>query len=432
VKNADYSLRARVKRSASLTAGTLRVNLFSPTLGALGTGLAVNTLQATTQYAEFTADLIAPQTSLPSDLVLRVYADGTPGPSGGSFLIDNIEIYPTSAAQNGSLVRASLTESPESYDGVSGFMLVADNNGQAIRCAFRLRNLLYFVKERSLHVTSTDGVSEPSFWEIEEVSNKVGTPSVHGVGLGEEWVVIAGRSGLYFFEGGEPVKLSQEIQPTWDAINWLYGHRLWVQVDTEKKRVLVGAPMGSAVAPNVVLMLDYTEGFGDPMAVSLYGPPRARKWSIWNIAANSCGIIERSTGSAQVFLGNSAGNGKIYSPTIGQFSDDGAPINSYYRTAYLSPTGITGRNLFGYLTGYVQGSGVLALTAFLPGGAITTSLGNWNLASPAPQDLEMFTSVLAERLSYKFGTNAVGSRFSLTKFAPWAKPDPWAFVRGHN
>ena len=433
VKNTDYSVRARVKRSANLTAGTLRINCFSPTAGAIGTGLAVTALQASTQYAEFTADLIPPQATIPADLVLRVYADGTPAPNGESFLVDNIEIFPTSAAQNGSLVRASRTESPESYDGVSGFMLVAENNGQAIRCSFKLRNLLYFVKERGLYVTATDGVNEPSFWFIEEVSNKVGTPSAHGVGFGEEWVVIAGRSGLYFFDGSQPVKLSQEIQPTWDSINWQYGHRLWVQVDIEKKRILVGAPMGTAVEPNQVFVLDYQEGFADPVQMMLYAPGRAsRKWAPWFISANSCGLIERSTGVAQVFFGNNAANGKIYALTKGQFSDDGAAINTYYTTAFLSRTGVTGRDLFGYLTGYVAGSGTLALTAFTPGNASTLALGNWTLASPAGQDLELYTNVLAERVSYKFGTNAAGSWFSLTKFVPWAKPEPWAFVRGHN
>ena len=52
-------------------------------------------------------DLFAPQTSLPSDLTLRVYADGVPAPSGESFLVDNIEVFLTNAAQNSSLVRAS-------------------------------------------------------------------------------------------------------------------------------------------------------------------------------------------------------------------------------------------------------------------------------------------------------------------------------------
>jgi hypothetical protein len=70
--NTDYSVRARVKRSAGLSAGTLRINAYSPTAGQLATGLVVSFTQATTTYQEFTADLLPPQTSLPADLTLRV------------------------------------------------------------------------------------------------------------------------------------------------------------------------------------------------------------------------------------------------------------------------------------------------------------------------------------------------------------------------
>jgi hypothetical protein len=434
VANTQYSVRARVQRSANLNVGTLRINCYSPTHGSIGTGMAVTAQQATTAYVEYISQLIPSVTTIPSDLVLRVYADGTPGPSGESFLVDNIEIFLTNAAENGSLVRGSLTESPESYDGVTGFLLVAQNNGQAIRSAFCLNNYLYFVKERSLHVTATDGVSEPSLWDIEEISAAVGTPSAHGVGVGESWVVIAGRSGLYYFDGGELVKLSQEIQPTWDAINWAYGSRLWVQIDTQHRRILIGVPMGSSTVPNQILQMDYAEGFGDPIAAAAIGasPSHARKWAPWIIAANSATLAERSTGIAQVFLGNSTGTGKIYTPVEGQYSDDGAAINSYYQTAFLSRTGATGRDLFGYLTSFVQGAGNFALTAFTPGGAAMISLGSWALMNREGEDLELISNVLAERISYQFGTNAVGAWFSLTRFVPWAKPDPWAFVRGHN
>ena len=147
VNNTDYSIRARVKRSPNLSAGTLRINIYSPSHGQLGTGLAINAPQAITTYQEFVADLLSPQTALPSDLTLRVYADGVPAPLGESFLVDNIEIFPTNAAQNSSLVRASGTEEPEAYDGVTGIMNVAENNGQGVRAAFILRNNLYFVKE---------------------------------------------------------------------------------------------------------------------------------------------------------------------------------------------------------------------------------------------------------------------------------------------
>ena len=432
VANTDYSVRARVKRSANLSAGTLRINAFSPTAGQLGTGLAVAASQAATSYQEFIADLFAPQTSLPVDLTLRVYADGIPAPSGESFLVDIIEVFPTNAAQNPSLVRASGTETPEGYDGVSGIMSIAENNGQGIRAAFTLRNNLYFVKERSLYVTATDGVNEPALWQVEEVSNKVGTPSARGVGIGEGWVVIACRTGLYLFDGGDLVKISQEIQPTWDAINWLYGQLLWVQVDTQHKKILVGVPMGSATTPNQILMLDYTEGFGDPLVAALTAPERARKWAPWMIAANCCGLVERPTGVAQIFFGSNNSSGKIYAPTLGAYSDDGAAINSFYSTAFLAATGLSGRNLFGYLTGYVQGAGSLALSAITPGSASSLSLGSWTLASPASRDMEQFTNVLAERVSYQFGTSAANAWFSLTKLVPWAKPDPFAIVRGGN
>ena len=46
--------------------------------------------------------------------------------------------------------------------------------------------------------------------------------------------------------------------------------------------------------------------------------------------------------------------------------------------------------------------------------------------------MEQFTNVLAERVCVQFGTNAAGSWFSLTKLVPWAKPDPFAIVRGTN
>ena len=430
--NTDYSVRARIQRSAGLSAGTLRINAYSPTHGQLGTGLAVSFTQTTTTYQEFTADLLSPQTSLPSDLTLRVYADGVPAPSGESFLVDNIEVFLTNAGRNSSLVRASGVEEPEAYDGITGIMSIAENNGQGIRAAFVLRNNLYFVKERSLYVTATDGVNEPALWSVEEASNQVGTPSVHGVGIGEEWVVIAGRSGLYLFDGSAPVKLSQEIQPTWDAINWQAGQTIWVQVDTQHKRILVGVPMGSATQPNQVLMLDYTEGFGDPLLAALSTPERSRKWAPWLISANSCDLIERSTGVAQIFFGTNNSSGKIYALTPGQYSDDGAAINSYYTTAFLAATGLSGRNLFGYLTAYVQGAGSLALTALYPSNASSLSLGSWTLGSPASRDMEQFTNVLAERGAYQFGTNAAASWFSLTKLVPWAKADPFAIVRGTN
>src|SRR5579859_4054194 len=250
--NTDYSVRARCARNSTLSQGTLHVHLFSASGGINTTGLQLTAAQLTTSYTEFTAELTAPLATIPSDLVLRVYADGMPN-QNGQFYIDCIEIFPTQQPANTSLVRASRVEDPESYDGIDGLLSIAENNGQAIRAAFKLRERLYFVKEHSLHATQDDGTNEPALWSIAEISRRLGTPSVRGVGVGEDWVVIAHRTGLYIFSGGEPVKISQEIQPTWNQINWQYGHTLWVTVDTKERRILVGVPLGTATSPNKIL-----------------------------------------------------------------------------------------------------------------------------------------------------------------------------------
>jgi hypothetical protein len=258
---------------------------------------------------------------------------------------------------------------------------VAENNGQAIRSAFKLRERLYFVKEHSLHVTQDDGTNEPALWSISEVSRRMGTPSVRGVGIGEDWVVIAHRTGLYIFSSGEPVKISQEIQPTWNQINWQYGHTLWVTVDTKERKILVGVPFGMATSPNKVLMLDYRDlDIADdiagrpPISISFAGRKTAtdktRKWSPWTIVANACAIIKRSDGTAAVTLGGGApgiggggSTGKVYRLSFTQLSDDGTAIPSYYTTHYFPERAVqqslnlgAHRKLFSYLTMFVEGA----------------------------------------------------------------------------
>jgi hypothetical protein len=448
-----YSARAKVRMTGALTQGTLHVHIFSSSLGILTTGISVPAAQITTgAWTEF----IAPITpaigfgTIPPDLVLRVYADGTPT-AGAGFLVDNIEIFPTAQPYNTSLVRASYADDPESYDGITGYLGVTENNGQTVRSAFLLRERLYMVKDRSLYVTQDDGVNEPASWTISEVSNAVGTPSVNGVDLGEDWAVIAGRAGMYLFDGGEPIKISQEIQPLWDTINWAAGQTLWVRVDTLNKRILCGVPTGTATSPNVILVLDYRglsssgeiESLGSvlfsTLSGKLYAVGRSRKWVPWNISARACALAERSNGTAQIFLGNGAGNGKIYQLSDTQYSDDGAAINSYYTTYFFLSNDLeqayqvrSHRKLFAYLTLYAEGAGNLNLSAFVDNEAFPSALPPLPLSFPGAKDLELPINLLGERVSFQVGTNTPGAWFKLERFVPSLLPDPWAPVRGGN
>jgi hypothetical protein len=322
---------------------------------------------------------------------------------------------------------------------VNGFLNIAENDGQRVRSAFVLRDTLYFVKDRSLHATSDDGVNEPSLWVVSEISRRIGTPSIQGVDVGDDFAVIAGRDGLYLFTGGEPQKISTEIQPTWDTINWAAGESLWVRVDQQAKRILVGVPLGAATQPSAVLVLDYRDGFDVPVRTSLSGRlvavPQARRWTVWNIAANSCALAERADGTAKLFFGSGAGNGKIYQLTPGAFSDDGAAINSYYSTAFLSGTQLAGlppigRQLFGYLQMNVNGAGSLNVTMLTQGGAAPVALRALALANPSTHDTEITTRVYSERVSYKIATGAPNEWFSLGKLVAWLRPAPYSLVRG--
>jgi len=447
-----YSVRARVKRSVGLTQGTLHIHLFSLSGSVNTTGIQLTPGQlSSVSFTEFIAQLTPPLATIPSDLVLRVYVDGTPT-AAQAFIVDNIEIYPTNQPYNSSLVRASRVEDPESYDGINGILSVAENNGQGIRAAFTLRSRLYFVKERSLFTTEDDGLNEPALWSIAPVSTAVGTPSVNGVGVGEDWVVIAAREGLYLFWGSEPVKISQEIQPTWDSINWQYGHTIWVKVDTRNKRILVGAPIGAgATSPNRVLVLDYrglstAEEIAAQASVhissftgKLFAPAKARKWAPWFLTANSAALVERSDGTAQTFLGNGTGTGKIYQLSDTQFSDDGAAINSYYTTYFFLHHELeqalqigSHRKLFAYLTIYAAGSGALNLTAYADDTSFASALTPLSLSNPPPKDLELPINLVGERVAFRLGTNFPGAWFKLEKFIPSLRPEPWAPVRGVN
>lgn len=460
-----YTVKVRVLRNNTLAAGSLHVHLYSASGAINTTGLTLAAGGVTTQWAEYTASLVdgVALTTIPSDLVLRVYADGTPT-FGGYFAIGQIEILPTGALNNLSTVRASNADSPEQIDGVTGLLNVSENDGQAIRAAFQMRGNLYFVKERSLFYTE-DNQQEPDTWTITQVSATIGTPSIRGVGLGEDWAVIASRSGLYIFSGGEPLKISQEVAHSasgltlaWDQINWQYGHTIWVTVDTINRRIYVGAPFGSATSPNYILCMDYrdVDGGADaiagapPIIISYRGVKivrdKSRKSSFWTISANHGAMVERFDGTQQLFLGcgsygNQNATGKVYQLDPTNQTDDGSAIPSYYLTAFTPQRETeqelqiaSHRKLFYYMTAFIEGSGYINVTAHPDSESNPQIVAQWRLSSPANKDMEAPLNVLGERVAFKFAPDSTvaGNWFRLQKLTPSMNADPNSPVRGQN
>src|SRR6185312_2301381 len=157
--NVLYSVRVRLKRIGVITQGTFVIDVFSPTIGVLGT-FSVSLPSAGLDpiaFKEFIGTLIInPINPMPTDAVLRVYVKDTLT-LNASCVVENIEPFQTAQPFNGSIVRASKPEDPESYDGVTGFIQPDPNNGQEVRCCFKIRDYLYIAKERSLYITQDNG-----------------------------------------------------------------------------------------------------------------------------------------------------------------------------------------------------------------------------------------------------------------------------------
>ena len=450
--NTAYGVRARILQLGA-TAGTVHINLQSTIGGYTTLGLAFQHNSITGTYQVFSNPLTAALGVIPSDLMLQVYVDGTPN-NGAVFVIDNIEIYPLNQQFDNSTVLASFgqldTQGQESFDSQTGQFDYNLNDGQSVRTMFKLRERLYVVKEHSFGVTEDNG-QEPSFWTINDVSKAVGTPSVNGVGMGEDWAVIVHRTGLYLYWGGEVLKISEEIQPTWDTINWAYGYTISCTVDTRKRRILICAPFGASVTPNKTLVLDYHDVGSDAASIAANPPihltytgnkkafDRSRKWCPWTIAANSIAQIELSTGETGMYFGSNDGTGNInvLDDTNAVFTDNGATIPSYYTTAAFAelPTEDakqlrSHRHLYTYFTMYVQGVGQIGITVFLASLSNGFVLNPQILANPSFRDSEMMLNQMTERMFMKFSSQGNGQWFDLQRGCINMRPDPNAIVRG--
>lgn len=449
-RNTAYRVRARVASAGGLAQGALHVNLQS-TSGAFTTaGLAIQSGQLTASYQEFDALLTTAIVSPPTDLLLQVYADGTPT-NNGVFLIDSIEVYPASTPFNYSVARFSHAFNPESFDATTGQIQVRPNDGQQLRAGFPLRNNLYLAKDHYLCYVQDDGVNEPSSWAVNEVSSTIGICGPNAVDYTEEWAVFAERSGFYICWGSDPVKISPEMmrdasgtgKVSWDSINWTLGHTIWVRIDKVNRMILIGVPIGETLGPNKVFMMDYRwlDSAQDIASASMVtyssftgkilSHGRGRRWSIWNITANSMAFAERSDGTAQPFFGNGSHNGKIYQQfdCSLQPSDDGVAIPWKYQ-GYGCPASmeeqafqLSGhRKLLGFMSFRATGIGLLPLSIVTT--LRTTLLRSYTMSLTPIGDGNRRVNVHGERFFPTIGPNTVAtSWFQLEKLILSVKKD---------
>lgn len=460
--NTAYSARIAARIPSGGTTGNLVLDLvtFNPSNQTYGPSLGSFTIPfsslSTTISVQVGTLLTTLLPTVPSTLVLRLYTTNIANLADVE--VDRIEVYPTQTPTLTTTLVASYANNPEAFDGITGLLNVAQTNTQPVNGAFVMYDQLYLLKQSSLSSTQDTPGSEPSGWNVAEVSNVVGAVGKYAYDVGEEWAVIAARSGLYVFYGKQPIKISQEIFQVWEAINWNAASTIWVKNDVVNRRILIGVPMATGAgtksfpylpnaptvsnptSPNVILMLNYL-GLGDVMALgdgeqmhttmfgTLMSVDMRRKWTIWNVTSPYGDFIMRQDGvTTQLMLGNGVGNGKIYSFSPTQLTDDGTTINALYTTygfvdenkKQQNPLLGNHRKQYVYSQMTIQGTGQVSLT--LLSNQLTPPQSGYSYTTPPitlsanpTDDLERPVNAQGNRVFAQFKTVGSGSAFTLQK-----------------
>ena len=445
---------ARVAGLQSGTGGNVVLEFYSPSLGSLSKATFNITLfpivSAFSVYAYQTRTFsLATPATIPADTVLRVYATG--GGAGQSVSVDELMIYPQNQPLLSTSVRGSYVINPETFDGVTGTLGVDQLNGKPIRCLDILRDNLYITKDGAFYSTTDNGTTEPNQWQISTISDVVGSPSIFGTCVGEEFIAMVSQKGLYLYNGQEPVKISQEEQSRFDAINWNSRGPVWMINDIKGRRIMIGVPVNGSSFPNQIYMVNYRElntswtlAEQGPVHVSYSGKmiswDMSRKWSPWNIAANCGAIVKDNNLNDVIVLGTNLDVNKLCLLDQNATSDDGAAILWAYNTFFFvnrdmeqaMQMGIH-RKLYTYMTMFVSGPGTLS--ASIIADSLTSlrskALANRTLKANPGNETEWPINFTGERCSIQLSNGGgAGSIFRLSKLTVSMRRDPYMPIRG--
>jgi hypothetical protein len=424
-QNGRYYFRCLAKATGPL-GGTLVCDVYSPgSGGVLSTvSIQINTLIGSERWNTGLMSAALPA-SIPADTVIRVYLNGVP--NGTIVTIDELEIINAAQPVLSQQVRASYINNPFGYDEITG--IIGVDSTSALCGAFKQRGYLYFLTTEELHQTQNNGSTEPNGWTVTEVAAACGGSGPCSVDSAEGIAFWLGKYGHRVFSGSTPIKISQEIQPTWDTINWNAQLSMWLVNDAVNRIVYMGLVTGEFSAPNIVYPVSYRSvnasyEVPDPLHISYSGKmicsDLSRKSTRWNVTAN-CGAMlttSLSDGQQMVFGGGNGhspgvgvGYGNLYILNPAKFTDDDfGVIPSYYTTyAHWShdaeqqiPLLGTHRKLYTYLSAYVTGIGNIQVTP------LVDRLGNaWNptlqyeLSQALDHDLEWGLNVPGDRVFFK-------------------------------
>src|ERR1035441_3187010 len=181
----------------------------------------------------------------------------------------------------------SLAADPESYYGDTSIITVGTDSGERAWCVREFQGVLYSFSERS-GFELAPSTADPATWVVTQRWMKVGPCGPRAVDVCGQFMIFVHSSGVYKYESSYPELVSKELPRWWNTINWTAQQTIWCAIDVEQHEVRMGFPVGSSMVPNVVLTLNYEEGWNNPLLFSRYSGneitiEQCRKYSVDDI-----------------------------------------------------------------------------------------------------------------------------------------------------
>jgi hypothetical protein len=297
----------------------------------------------------------------------------------------------------------SLAADPESYYGDTSIITVGTDDGERAWCVREFQGVLYSFRERS-GFEINPSTADPATWVVTKRWTKVGPCGPRAVDVCGQFIIFVHSSGIYKYESSYPELVSKELPRWWNTINWAAQQTIWCAIDAEEHEVKMGFPVGNSTVPNVVLTLNYEEGWNNPLLFSRYSGKeitieQCRKYSVDSIAGFVGGRVYRTITDeptpdegpvdtteeyarqyiSQFLIASSGPDGTVQAISPGIYNDNGAGIDCQYESVaaqeMMTLCKLQGLNM------NARGNGSL-FVSFIAGARRIT---DWGAGTPQPR-----------------------------------------------
>ena len=408
--NQQYTFICRASaEGADLSGGQLNIVLQSDSTDTVygAATIEVTNLNGTLSWVNvpFLASgvLATMPTTIPPDMRLLIYRSGD---YNNTINIADAFIVNANTPILANTIRFSYPANPFGYDNENGYTEISVAPDPIVSL-FLQRKYLYALTTKDL-LQSFDTGEVPAEWSLEINAANCGGSGPNAVDSQDDIAWWIGQFGAQIFDGSRPKKISQEINPDLDVINWDRRNIISLASDPIQRVIYCAVPAnGSSVSNNILTMnhrmTDPAVNITDPIHISSYtgkmiATDLARKWSPWPMPCNSVAMSYILSTGGELTQAMTFG--------LGQGGTDEADASS-------TATG-------------ASGDMTISLTPGASGDFVIVVGSSWTAAAPSG-----WTQVGAPG-SGSFGgqicTISAGSTDDLTFDVPSPSPSAWAAV----